>query len=43
MQEGDYLGACMFVLRCGRVEDDQGHGLTCKREERIDGSTDRGE
>ena len=42
MQEGVCLDGCMFMLMCGRVEDEQGCGLTCEREGRSV-STDRGE
>ena len=30
------------MLRCGRVEDEQGYELTCERKERKNGLTDRG-
>ena len=43
MQEGVCLDGCMFVLMCGRVEDEQSSGPTSEREGRRGGSTDRGE
>ena len=43
MQEEVCLGGCMFVLMCGRVEDEQGSGPTSELERRRGGSRDRGE
>ena len=42
-QERVCLDECMFVLRCGRVKDEQSNGQTCEWERRRNGSTDRGE